>query len=157
MPKMTKIELPDMYISFEKGIRGGISYISNRYSKPNNKYLKCYEPKQESKHITDLDVNNLHGYTMSKFLPTKGFKWTDLKEFNLNKYTSNSSKGCNLKVDLEYPRELRDLHNYFPLTPDKEKCVIYYENLQLYLRLGLKLKNKIHYVLRIQSVVKTIY
>ena len=31
-----------------------------------------------------------------------------LKEFNLNKYTRNSSKGCVLKVDLEYPKELRE-------------------------------------------------
>ena len=79
MPKMTKIELPDMYISFGKGIGGGISYISNRYSKANNKYLQCYEPKQESKHIADLDVNNLHGYTMSKFLPTSGSNGRILK------------------------------------------------------------------------------
>ena len=52
MTKMARIELelipdPDMYIFFEKGARGGISYISNRYSKANNKYLKSYDPKQE--------------------------------------------------------------------------------------------------------------
>ena len=52
---MTEIELefipdPGMYILFEKGTRGGISYISNRYSKANNKYLKSYDPKQELKH-----------------------------------------------------------------------------------------------------------
>ena len=43
MLKMTKIELeliPDPDI-FEKGTTGGISYISNRYSKTNNTYLKC--------------------------------------------------------------------------------------------------------------------
>ena len=79
MFKMTKIKLeliqdPDMYIFFEKGIKGGISYISNRYSKVNNKYLKSYEPKQESKHIIYLDANNLYGYAISKFLPTSGFK-----------------------------------------------------------------------------------
>ena len=56
---------------------------------------------------------------MSKFLPTKGFKYTDPKGFDLNKYTGNSSKGCILEVDHEYPKELRELHNDFPLAPDK--------------------------------------
>ena len=56
---------------------------------------------------------------MSKFLRTNGFKWIDPKEFDLNKYTSNSSKGCVLEVDLEYPTELRELHNDYPLAPDK--------------------------------------
>ena len=60
MLKMTKIDRelitdPDMYIFFEKSTRGGISYISNRYSKANNKYLKSYDPKQESNHIIYLD------------------------------------------------------------------------------------------------------
>ena len=78
--------------------------ISNRYSKANNKYLKSYDPKQESKHIY-LDANNLYGYAMSKFLPTYGFNQIDPQEFELNKYTSNSSKGCVLEVDLEYPKD----------------------------------------------------
>ena len=61
---MTNVELefitdPDMYIFFEKGMRGGVSYISNTYSKASNKYLKSYNSKQESKHIVYLDTNNL--------------------------------------------------------------------------------------------------
>ena len=76
---MIKFELelipdPDMYFFFEKGTVGGIFYISNRYSKANNKYLKSDDPKQESKHIIYLDANNLYGYAMSKFLQTSGFK-----------------------------------------------------------------------------------
>ena len=72
MLKMAKVKLeliidPNMYIFFEKGTRGGISYISHRYSKANNKY-------QESNHIIYLDANNLYCYAMSKFLPTNGFK-----------------------------------------------------------------------------------
>ena len=44
---------------------------------------------------------------MSKFLTTSGFKSIHPKEFDLNKYISNSSKGCVFEVDLEYPEELR--------------------------------------------------
>ena len=62
-----------MYIFFEKGTRGGISYISNWYSKANNKCLKFYDPKQESKHIIYLDANSSYGYAMSKVLPKSGF------------------------------------------------------------------------------------
>ena len=64
MPKRTKIkpELipdPDMYIFIEKGARVGIPYSFNRYN--NNKYLKSYDPKQESNHIIYLGANNSYG------------------------------------------------------------------------------------------------
>ena len=83
-----------MYIFLENGTRGGVSYISNRYSKANNKCLKSYYPKPESKHIIYLGVNNLYGYTISKFFSTSGFKWIDPKKLDFNKYTSKSSKRC---------------------------------------------------------------
>ena len=41
------------------------------------------------------------------------------KRVSLKKYTSNNSTGCVLEVDLEYPKELRELHNDYPLAPDK--------------------------------------
>ena len=56
---------------------------------------------------------------MSKFLSTSGFKWIDPKEFHLNKYTSNILKECVLEVYLEYPKQLRKLHNDYPLDPDE--------------------------------------
>ena len=56
---------------------------------------------------------------MSKILPTSGFKWIDAEEFDLHKYASNSTKGCVLEFDLEYPKELWELHNDYPLAPDK--------------------------------------
>ena len=89
MSNMTKVGLefipdPDRYIFFEKGTRGGVSYMSNR-NKANNKCMKSYDPKQESKHIIYSDASNFYGYSMSKFLPTSGFKWIDPKEFDLNK------------------------------------------------------------------------
>ena len=56
---------------------------------------------------------------MSKFLPTSGFKWIHHKEFDLSKYTSNSSRGCVTKVALKYPKELRELHNDYSSALDK--------------------------------------
>ena len=58
---------------------------------------------------------------MSKFLPTSGFKWIDPKEFDLNKYTSNSSKGYVLEVALEYPTELRELRSDYRLVAEKKE------------------------------------
>ena len=60
---MSKVELElisdtEMYVLFEKGMRGRVSYISDRYSNANNKFLKCYKPKQESKHVIYLDTSN---------------------------------------------------------------------------------------------------
>ena len=70
MLKMTGIKLDlisdiGMHLLIEKGMRGGISYISKRYSKANNKYMKCYGSSEESKFIMYLDANNLHGWAMS--------------------------------------------------------------------------------------------
>ena len=63
-----------MFLFYEKGIGSKVSYISKKFSKSNNKYLKLYDPKQESKHIIYLDTDELYVYVMSKFLPTSGFK-----------------------------------------------------------------------------------
>ena len=125
MLKMTSVKLEfmndvDMYQFIEKGMKGGISYIANRYAAANNKYMKKYNPKKESKYIIYLDANNLYGWTMSQPLPTNGFKW--IEEPNFEKYDKHSEKGLILEVDLEYPKELHDLHNDYPLAPEK-KCV----------------------------------
>ena len=118
---MTKVELEfisnvDIYLFFEKYMRGEVSSICKIYSKANNKYLKSYDLKQESNHIIYLDANNLYGYVMSKFLPTGRFKWIDP---NLNKHNDNSVKGCVLEVDLAFSKKLHELHNDYPLAPDK--------------------------------------
>ena len=110
-----------MYILFEKGTRGRISSISDKYSRTNNKYLKSHNLKQKWKRITYLDANNLYGYAVSKFLPTSRFKWIDPDEFDLNKYISNSSQGCVIEVDIKYPKDIRELQNDYPLALDKQK------------------------------------
>ena len=76
-----------MYILFQKGTKGGISDISNRYSKANNKYLKSFWPEKGIK--TYLASNNLYGYVMFKFVPARRFKLIDPKHFDLSKYPSS--------------------------------------------------------------------
>ena len=99
-----------------------------------------------------MDANNLYGWSMSKPLPYKNFKWMS----DLNKWENIP---CILEVDLEYPEKLHDLHNDYPLAPErlligkveklvpnlnhKEKYVIHHEVLKQYLKLGMKL-TKIH-------------
>ena len=70
-------------------------------------------------------MNNLCGWAMSEYLPYKGFKW--LK--NVDKFDVMSIDECNsiekspigyfLEGDLEYPDELHELHNDYPLAPEK--------------------------------------
>ena len=111
MLKMTDIKLElmvdiDMFQFIEKGMRGGISYIANRYGKANNKYMKNYDEKAPSTYIMYLDANNLYGWAMSQYLPTGNFKWLSQKQIektNLGEYIENSKKGLILEVDLEYP------------------------------------------------------
>ena len=114
----------DMFQFIEKGMRGGVSYIANRYGKANNKNMKEYYEKTPSKYIMYLDANNLYGWAMSHYLPTGNFKWTSNKEINkidLGKYKANGKKGLILEVDLEYPQELHDMHNDYPVCPENAK------------------------------------
>ena len=191
MLKMTKIKLElitdiDMFQFIEKGLRGGVSYIANRFSEANNKYMENFDENKPSKYIMYLDANNLYGWAMSQYLPTGNFKWLtkeQINKTNLANYSEEHDEGLLLEVDLDYPQELHDLHNDFPLAPEKlkvnknmlseycqkisekfnissgqvhklittlngkEKYILHYRNLQLYLNLGLKLK-KVHRVLQ---------
>ena len=125
--KMTKIELDlisdsDMHLFIEKGMRGGISYIAKRHSKANNIYMECYDSSKENIYIIYHDATNLYGWEMSQYLPYNGFKWLNQKEisdFCLNSVSENSSIDYILEVNLDYPSKLHDLHNDYPLPPEK--------------------------------------
>ena len=129
MLKMTGIELElisdiDMHLFVEKGMRGGISYISKRHSEANNKYLENYDDTKENTFIMYFGVNNLYGWAMTQYLPYGNFKWMSKKEidkFNLGLIEENSLNGYILEVDLEYPSGLYNFHNYYPVAPEKLK------------------------------------
>ena len=164
--KITNIDLEllsetNMLLMFEKGIRGGISIISNRYGIANNKYMrKGYNKNIPSKYLMYMDENNLYGCAMSEKLPTHGFKWLtggEMEKIYENRHNLNKMP-CILGVDLEYPENLHDLHNDYPLCPERVKCkngveklipnlrdkkkyVLHYKNLIQCLDMGLKIKH----------------
>ena len=169
MLKITKINLEllsdvDKLLMIEKGIRGGISIISNRYGKANNKYMEDFNDSEPSKYLMYLDANNLYGWAMLQKLPIHSFKWLSNKEieniFNNQIVQVWEKTPCILEVDLIYPEELHDLHNDYPLCPERVECdkgvkklipnlrdknnyVVHYKTLMQCLSLGMKLK-KIH-------------
>ena len=117
MLKMTGVTLekiidPDKYMIFEQGKRGGVSYINKRYSEAS-----------KNKHTLYLDMNNLYGHAMSQYLPYANLvnidKNIDKIEQKLMQIKNDSSTGYILEVDLEYPRKLLDIHNDYPLVPEK--------------------------------------
>ena len=112
----------EMHLFAERGIRGGISMVSERYAKPNNPVVPDYEASKPNSYIMYLDANNLYGWAMSKPLPKSGFKWkrvmpTEEEIFNKKE---NAKNGWILEVDLEYPAELHEEHNSYPLAPEKK-------------------------------------
>ena len=65
-------------------------------------------------------MNNLYGWAMNEYLPYCGFEWLEnIDNFGIMSINDKSPIGYFLKVDLEYPKELHELHNDFPLAPEK--------------------------------------
>ena len=163
MLKMTQVELEllgdvDQLLMIEKGIRGGNSNVFKRFAQANNKFMKNFDPAKKSKFLVYLDANNLYGWAMSQPLPVGDFAWMSKEELqNWERFVEDEGVGCILEVDLEYPRELHDLHNDFPLAPevlelggvtkltqnlrDKKEMVLHGRNLKQVLSLGMKLKS----------------
>ena len=125
MLKITRVKLElltdiNMYEFLESGIRGGISVISHRYSKANNKYLSDYDDTKESKYIIYLDKNSLYSEAMLNKLPISNFTWEDVNftsEDILN-IDENGDYAYIYQVDLDYPDHLHNTHNDYPLAPE---------------------------------------
>ena len=191
MLKMTKIELElnsdsDMYLFLMDTIRGGICQLNKKFVKADNIYTRKVQDESSNKKVTKklktndsnkfilyLDANNLYGYSMSKPLPYKNFKWS----FNID--LNNLQTGI-YEVDIEIPKELNNKFKDYPLASEiknipedmlseyqkylnnklnikynekdkklildllpKKNYKVYYKNLEYYIKLGLKV-TKVH-------------
>ena len=131
MLKMTKIELElisnsDMYLFLMDTIRGGICVVNKKFVKADNIYTRKVHDESSNKKVNKklktndskkfilyLDANNLYGYSMSKPLPYKNFKWSN--DLTLN--PKNLQTGI-YEVDIEIPKELHDKFLDYPLCPE---------------------------------------
>ena len=122
--------------------------------------------------IQYLDTNNLYGWVMSQKLPVNDFKWIkkeELLKFNVDfikNYDENGNTGYFLEVDIDYWKELFNLHKDLPFLPEskkvnkveklicsteyKKKNVIHIRSLKPALIHGLKLR-KVHRVIQFKQ------
>ena len=65
---------------------------------------------------------------MYQKLSVNGFKWVKkLSQFDENfikDYDENSNKGYILELDIEYPKNLFNLHKDIPLLPERKKKML---------------------------------
>ena len=90
--KLEKVDNIDVHLFLEKGMKGGVSYISKRYSKRSDDKTMYW------------DANNLDGWDMIQDLPYGGFKSLseeEIKVFNWDMISENSQIGYILEVGLE--------------------------------------------------------
>lgn len=178
-----KIELLtdlEMHQMLESSIRGGLATIgSPRYAKANNPHLpdQQYEADTTTSQIHFFDFNGLYTSVMKNHrLPTFGFTWLsdgEIERFDLMSIAPDSDHGYIIECDLDYPEELHDAHDSFPLAPEHvrikpedlsdytrklaEQCGIGMDSLSEFRKLCLTLKGKKHYVthyLNLQFYVK---
>lgn len=124
--KMTGVTLdlitdPLMYNFFELGLRGGVSMISKKFSEANHPDFENYDPSKPIKNLIYLDANNLYSGVMRFPLPVGFMRWLEdeeIKNFDITKIPVEGQTGYSLEVDLEYPSQLHDSHNCYPLAPE---------------------------------------
>jgi len=127
MLKMTDVSIElmqdiDMYNMISKNIRGGLCTTGSiRHATANNPYMnELYNPDEETSFILATDANNLYGKAMTEPLPYGNFEWFNPSHITMDfikDYDVESEDCYILEVDLEYPTELHDKHNDYPLAP----------------------------------------
>ena len=127
--KRSKVKLElltdiDMLLMVEKGIRGGTFQAIHRHAKVNNKYMKNYDKDIPSSYLVYLDASKLYGWAMSQKLSVNGFKQAELPRCNerfIKDYNGNSDIGYFFEVDIDYPKELFNLHKDLPFSPRRKR------------------------------------
>ena len=99
--KVTDVELevitdPNIYLMIESGIRGGLSYLSQRHAKANFPGMPDYRPDLSTTNLLYLDCNSLYSTCQTYPLPVGGFRFLterELLDFDVASVSADSETG----------------------------------------------------------------
>ena len=87
--------------------------------------MKNYDKNTASSYLVYLDANNLNEWAMSQKRLVNGFEWVEeLSRFDerfIKNYDEDINKGYFFEVDVEYPKNLFNLHSPLPFLPERKK------------------------------------
>ena len=87
--------------------------------------MKNCDKTKPSSYLMYVDASNLYGHAMSKKVPTGDFQWIEdisiFTEDYIKNYNENSDTGYLLVVDVTYPKDLYEKHEYISFLPEKLK------------------------------------
>ena len=87
--------------------------------------MKSYNKNVTSSYLQYLDGNNLYGWAMCEKLPIAGFEWIDPSTYTSDKIENydddDSREGAQLKIEIEYPKDLHSLHSDLPFLCDRKE------------------------------------
>ena len=112
---------PDLYSLFERGIRGGLTFVNKHRVK-----AKSINKGQDKIILLYIDQNNLYGQALCELLPHSNFEElhpddipiTFPDEASILAIDKNGDVGFLFEVDLEYPTHLHNKTKDFPLAPE---------------------------------------
>ena len=124
--KMTGVELDlitdaDLYLLLESNIRGGLSYVVERYAKANDPSLPDFDPERPITSLRYYDANSLYAYSQTYELPVGNFRFLtpdEIENFDVMSIRDDAPTGYIVECDLLYPPSLHKTHSAYPLCPD---------------------------------------
>ena len=87
--------------------------------------MKDYDKNKEFLYLSYWEVNNLDRWAMSQKFPVDGFKWVEEasqhNEDFIKSYNEDSDEGYSLKIDVQCPEKLHEVHNDLAFLPKRMK------------------------------------
>jgi hypothetical protein len=120
LSQLTDLDMVHMY---ERGTRGGITFVSSQYAKANNQHTPGYDPSQPSSYIPYWDANSLYPWAMTQPLPYGRHRWVydpvKLQRILARPTKDSDPTGYTFEVDMHAPPDIHDAEADYPCLSEK--------------------------------------